>query len=225
MKKYIFAILVACFTSNLFSQIHEIGFFLGGTNFMGDIGNTSYINPNKIGGGFVYKYNLNPRIALRGTISYLPISGDDTHSNNPYRKIRGYNFTNKIYELAAGVEFNFFEYNIRERNTSFTPYILTEIAVFDSKKADFINGNNNIVFKNNFSYAIPVGIGIKGRLADNLAYAFESAVRFTFEDTLDYTTNKIDRLNFGGTGSDYYVFTGFSLVYTFGRPPCYADRE
>ena len=225
MKTYIFAILLACFTSNLFSQTHELGIFLGGTNFIGDIGSTNYIYPNQFAGGVVYKYNLNPRMALRGNLNYLPIKGDDTASSNQYRNSRGYTFTNTITELAAGIEFNFFDYNIRERTTAYTPYILVQFAGYNSKAPDFVDANNRVFFKNNFSLSIPVGIGFKGRLADNLAFAVEAAARFTFDDNLDYTTEKIDGLNFGGKGNDHYMFTGISLVYTFGRPPCYAERD
>ena len=225
MKKHIISFLFTCLTSISFSQIHEVGFFVGGTNYIGDIGRESYLVPNEIGFGLIYKYNVNPRIALRGTYTYLPISGDDLLSNNSVRNARDLNFSNTVHEFAAGLEFNFFDYNIRDPETSFTPYILAEIAAFNYKKIDEFVGTNNITYNNKFSYTIPVGIGIKGRLSDSMAYAIESGVRFTVVDDLDYTTPDIDALNFTGNGDDFYIFTGISLVYTFGRPACYAPRE
>ncbi|CAA0148481.1 DUF6089 family protein [Tenacibaculum maritimum] len=222
MKKNFFAILFTCLTSILFSQTHEIGFFLGGSNYIGDIGKTNFILPNKVAMGALYKYNLNPRVALRGTYSYLPISGNDLDADNLFRKQTRRRFKNTIHELAVGVEFNFFEYNISDHKKIFTPYILAEIAAFNYKSPDTFNSNNNTVsLKNNFSYTIPLGIGIKGRLTDNVAIAFESIARFTFIDDLDYSTSRIPQLNFKGNGNDWYVFTGISLVYSFGRPPCY----
>lgn len=209
-----------------FSQIHEIGFFVGGANYIGDVGSQQYINPNEIGLGLVYKRNINPRIALRGTFTYLGISGNDKESENSYRNDRGYSFANRMHELAAGIEFNFFEYNIRHPSTSFTPYILAEIAVFNYKSiSNNFSSEEEIAFDINYSYTAPVGVGFKGRLGDNLAYAFETGVRFTFVDNIDYSTSDIERLNFEGNGYDHYVFSAFSLVYTFGRPPCYAERE
>lgn len=224
MKKYIL-ILVTFITSFGFAQIHEIGFFVGGSNFIGDIGATTYVYPNKLGGGVVYKFNINPRIAIRGNYNRIAIIGDDKKSSNLYRKQRGFNFANTINEFALGVEFNFFEYNIKEWYTDFTPYILTQIAAFKYKQPARIDRNNKMLFKRTTSYTIPVGIGVKGRISDNMAYAFESAVRFTLKDDLDYTTNEIDKLNFGGQGNDAYVFTAFSIVYSFGRPPCYRFLE
>ncbi len=211
-------------TSISFSQIHEIGIFVGGSNFIGDIGSTNYILPNEVAGGLVYKYNLNPRIALRGTYTYLPMTGIDIDSDNLFREEREFSFSNTIHEFAAGIEYNFFDYNIRIKEQSFTPYILAEVAAFNYKSPESVT-STSIILTNKFSVSVPLGIGIKGRISDHLAYAFESAVRLTFKDDIDFSTNEIPSLNFGGNGNDFYTFTAFSIVYTFGRPACYADRE
>lgn len=222
MRVFILFILFACFATTLQSQTHEIGVFAGGSNYVGDIGSTSFIKPNKLAGGLVYKYNLNPRIALRGTYTYIPIGADDADAEEQTRKNRGFSFTNNIHEFAAGVEFNFFDYNISDYKTTFTPYILAEIAAFNYASPERVNANNNVELKNTFSYTLPVGFGVKGRLDDHFAIAFETGVRFTFIDDLDYTTDKINSLNFEGNGNDWYMFTGVSIVYSFGRPPCFS---
>ncbi|MDX8554567.1 DUF6089 family protein [Tenacibaculum sp. 1B UA] len=221
MRGLILLILLACVVTPSQSQTHEIGFFAGGSNYVGDIGSTNYIHPNEFSGGLVYKYNLNPRIALRGTYTYIPVSGNDKDADNTFRQNRGTSFSNTIHEFAAGVEFNFFDYNINNYSTTFTPYILAEVAAFNYKSPEPTSSSNTILLKNKFSYTIPVGIGLKGRLADNLAIAFETGVRFTFVDDIDFTTDKINSLDFGGNGNDWYVFSGVSIVYTFGRPPCF----
>lgn len=228
MKRYLILLLFTCFTSISFAQIHEIGLFVGGTNYVGDIGSTNYINPNQFGGGFIYKYNLNPRFALRGTLFLLPIQADDATSGNDFRENRNpapLSFSNTLYEIAAGLEINFFDYDISQHDSSFTPYIVVQAAAFNYKTVSAFNSNNEAIYDNKTSYAIPVGIGIKGRLSDHMAYAIESSIRISFSDELDYTTPDIDALNLGGYGNDHYFFTGVSLVYTFGRPACYAPRE
>lgn len=224
MKRYIFTLILTCTTSISFSQIHEIGFFLGGSNLIGDIGSTSYVNPNQLSGGLVYKYNLNPRIALRANYNRIGLKGADANSDNLFRRQRNFTFSNTVHELAAGLEFNFFDYNIRIREQSFTPYILAQVAINNYTTPSRQEGNN-ILFTSRYSYAIPLGIGIKGRISDHLAYGLEVAVRLTTDDDIDYTTSKIPVLNFKGNGSDFYTFTGLSIVYTFGRPPCYADQN
>ena len=221
MKKLILIILFATINSAMRSQTHEVGVFIGGTNYIGDIGRTNYIYPNKIGGGLIYKYNLNPRLALRGTYTYLPISGNDKNSDNLYRQQRQNKFSNNIHEFALGIEFNFFDYNIRNYKTTFTPYILAEIGAFYYTSPLERTSTNTIRLTNKMSYSLPLGIGIKGRLDDHFAIALEAGVRITLIDDIDFTTEKINSLNYGGNGNDWYMFTGISVVYSFGRPPCY----
>ena len=96
MKKQLLAILFICVTSISWSQINEIGVFIGGSNYIGDVGRSTYIYPNNIAASLIYKYNVNPRIALRGTLSFLPINGDDAKSSNLVRVNRNFNFKNSI---------------------------------------------------------------------------------------------------------------------------------
>lgn len=222
MKKQVLFILFAVITTVTQAQSHEIGFFVGGSNFIGDIGSTSYIKPNKLAGGVVYKYNINPRIALRGTYTYIPTHGVDADSDNAYRQTLGRSFSNVVHEFAVGTEFNFYSYNINDYKTSYTPYIFTEIALFNYKRPAEVVSNNIIRLENNISYSIPFGVGIKGLLFNNLAIAFEVGARYAFTDEIDYSTPKISNLDFGGNGNDWYAFTGISIVYTFGRPQCYS---
>lgn len=222
MGKRILFILLVSSVCLIQAQSHEIGVFLGGSNYVGDIGRTNYIYPNEFAGGIVYKYNLNPRIALRGNYNLIPISGDDKDAENLFRQQQGRSFTNTIHEFAAGVEFNFYEYNIADFRTSFTPYILAQFAAINHKSPGRLINANTIQIKNSFSYSVPLGIGIKGRLSDDFAFALESGARYTFTDKLDYSTREIQSLNFEGNGNDWYFFTGISIVYTFGRPACYS---
>ena len=70
-----------------------------------------------------------------------------------------------------------------------------------------------------------MGIGWKTRVYGRIAFALESTVRYTFTDKLDYPDNVVPDVSFDGNGNDWYMFTGVSLVYTFGRPACYADKR
>ena len=102
----------------MFGQEYEIGVSLGGTNYVGDIGSTSYINPNKLAGTVFFKYNYNPRVALKATYSYLPIAGDDAKAGSDFRNNRALGFSNTINlgfsntinEVALGLEFNFLHF-------------------------------------------------------------------------------------------------------------------
>ena len=203
--------------------MYEAGIFIGGSNYVGDIGRTHYIYPNKIAGAAFVKFNLNPRIALRATYSYIPIKGNDLEADTDFRRDRGMNFSNTINELAVGLEYNFYEYDISSDDKTWTPYILLELAGINYKYIISKPQPNQYQFDYKNAISIPFGVGIKSKLVGPLAFSLEAKFRYTFEDDLDYNTDKIDELNFGGTGNDWYMFTGFSLIYTFGRPACYTN--
>ena len=77
MKKFVLLIAVICITISSKAQINEIGMFVGGSNYIGDIGPEYYINPNNFMVGAIYKWNMNPRIAIRGTFTFAQLSSDD----------------------------------------------------------------------------------------------------------------------------------------------------
>ena len=223
MKTYLILLLFICISSNCLSQINEVGFIVGGVNYVGDVGRTNYIQPKNIGSSFMYKYNLNPRIAIRGTYSSFPISGDDADSENIVKQERGIKFKNPINEFAVGIEYNFYEYDLSSKDKTSTPYILFQIAAVDYETPRIQNADRTFNFTRNTAVSIPLGIGYKTKIIEKIAFAVETTVRYTFTDELDYTTRRFSQLNFGGTSNDWYMFSGISLVYTFGRPACFTD--
>ena len=226
MKKIILFTAIVFITMTSKAQINEVGLFVGGSNYIGDIGPEYYINPNNLMVGAIYKWNMNPRIALRGTFTYAEISSDDADATNKARFNRGMRFTNSIKELAVGVEFSYFEYNLNDDSKSRTPYLLVEFAVFNynAVRSETPPGSLQYNYESKTAYAIPFGIGYKTRLINDFAIALEIRARYTFVDDIDYNNQKINSLKFGNPDSnDWYMLTGISIVYSFGRPPCYAN--
>ena len=76
---------------------------------------------------------------------------------------------------------------------------------------------------NDFSLAIPMGVGIKTRLGMSFVLGFEIKALYTFSDNLDGSfptfVDEIDQQPTfaSNVSSDWVVFTGFSLTYSFGR--------
>lgn len=223
MKKLVLLITFICVTITSKAQIHEVGFFVGGSNYIGDVGPEYYINPNNFMGGLIYKWNMNPRISFRGTFTYAQISSDDIDATNRARYFRGIGFNNSLKELAIGIEFSYFDYNLDSYRDTYTPYLLLEVAAFNYNVATSENAPGQYEYSSKTSFAIPFGIGYKTKLFGDFAMALELRARYTFEDDIDYNNNEINSLIFGNPNSnDWYILSGISLVYTFGRPPCYA---
>jgi uncharacterized protein YchJ len=71
--------------------------------------------------------------------------------------------------------------------------------------------------------------GIKSKLTNHLVIGLETGARFTFTDNLDGSNPKnknLEDLKFGNLNNkDWYIFTGLTLTYTFGKNPCFCPHE
>ena len=223
MKRLILFIFILGLTK-LNAQIHEVGVFLGGSNYIGDVGKTNYINPNELAFGLVYKWNRSPRHAWRISYTQSKITANDLDSKVPGRYKRGYDFENNIKEVSAGLEFNFFDFNLHEFGRIVTPYVYTGISYTNYDELYVVGGVSKIDI-NSGVFAIPMTVGIKSNIAPNFILGFEAGARYTLTDNLDGSLPKnedLQSLKFGNINSkDWYVFTGFTLTYTFGEKPCY----
>ena len=227
MKKILVLFFCLIFQNILTAQIHEIGVFLGGSNFIGDVGKTNYVSPNEPAIGILYKWNKSPRHSYRFSYTQSAISGNDLDSEISGRYQRGYSFKNHIKELSAGLEFDFFDFNLHEvLQKKITPYVFSGISYFAYDELFVVNGETEKDYTAS-AFAIPMVVGVKGNILENFILGFEIGARYTFTDNLDGSSPKNENLaplKFGNLNSkDWYVFTGFTLTYTFGEKPCYCS--
>ena len=96
-------------SSNLSAQYHEIGAFLGGSNYIGDIGSTRYIYPNNSAFGLLYKWNLTTRYSLRAGVNLSKIKGSDYDTGDLNRFKRGYKFNNsrRLHKFVSEINARF----------------------------------------------------------------------------------------------------------------------
>ncbi len=227
MRRFIIVILTLTI-GQVSAQTFEIGAFAGGANNIGDVGRTNYILPSGLAYGGLFKWNKSKRYAWRVSFIHGRFTADDSKSNISSRQQRGYIAKNRVTEASAGLEFNFVEYNLHKLGPAFTPYLYTGVTYFryDYNYFDagqFINFNQT-----DGAFAIPMTVGAKYRLNQFLILGAEIGARYTFTDNLDASnpeksdliSNQLD-VAFGNIFSDdWYVFSGLTLTYTFGRKPC-----
>jgi hypothetical protein len=210
------------------AQIHEIGVFVGGSNYVGDIGGTTYIAPNELAFGLLYKWNKSPRHSWRISYTQAKITSKDSDASTPGRTQRGFNFENNIKEVSLGLEFNFFDFNLHDLTPKITPYIYSGISYFAYDELFYISGKQKKDYTNG-ALAIPMTLGIKANLLTHLILGVEAGARYTMTDNLDGSNPKNENLaplKFGNINSnDWYVFSGFTLTYTFGNKPCYCVNK
>ncbi len=206
------------------AQIHEIGVFAGGSNFIGDVGPTTYIYPKQPAFGVLYKWNKNPRYSWRFSALHSKVKARDAKSDNFARVQRDYNFENNITEFSAGFEFNWYEFNLHKSGFIATPYLYSGLSYYLSDNL-YVDNKKYNSSGNTGGLAIPIIAGYKMRISDNFVLGLEAGARYTFADDIDGSFPKSEdlrNLRFGNLNSkDWFVFSGLTLTYTFGNKPCY----
>lgn len=225
-KTFFITLLLLCCISAI-SQSHEIGFTIGASNYVGDIGKTQYISPRDFSFGGIYRLNRSKRHSYRFSVSHYNIQGDDSQSTDPRRNLRNYTFKNAINEVALGIEINFWDFNLHESEPQATPYIHIGLGVigYDRLVLENVEMKENGIESN---MTIPISLGYKTRLSNKIILTFEVSGKYTFTDNLDGSTPvKNGDFNFGGEGgllnNDWYMYSGVMLTYTFGKSPCFCN--
>ena len=108
----------------------------------------------------------------------------------------------------------------------FSPYIYSGIVYTSYKEQILINNSIENFNKKKQTLGIPIILGLKHRLYNNIFLSFEIGARYTFTDDIDGNINSMEssNYNFGNiNNNDWYMFSNFNLTYTFGRNPCYCN--
>lgn len=229
MRLFLRTFLILLFPFLGLSQTYEVGAFFGGSNYIGDVGKTNYIAPNSPVFGFLGKWNRSPRHSFRASVSFTNLKADDNDSDDERRKERGLSFENNIIEVSGGLEFTFWEFSMYSGKPAHTPYLYTGITYFwyDSLYRSAVDEISD--YDADSSLAIPMVLGYKATLGTNFVIAAEIGARYTFTDNIDGSNPKDnigdnENIRFGNiNNNDWYVFTGITLTYTFGRKPCYCN--
>lgn len=191
----------------------EAGGAVGGSYYLGDANFTGLFKEMSGMGGIVARYNLNPRMAIKGNLVAAGIAG--TTKGNEYH-IPGnsdIDFSRTLYDLGAQFEYNFFPYGSGggyKRLYRLTPYITMGMGfTYAGKPVD-----------NVFTVNFPIGAGIKYKIADRLNLGCELTFRFSMSDQLDVTakgtTTLDDPLGIKSSGmknKDSYSFLCLFLTY------------
>ncbi|MFK8006239.1 MAG: DUF6089 family protein [Saprospiraceae bacterium] len=207
----------------------EVGLMLGGANYQGDIASskTFSFKQTQAAGGIYARYHVNRHISLRGSMFYTKLQGDDLNfaDEGEWRTIRGFNFTNPVYEFSFTPEFYILGNTIKRK--FFRPYIFAGIG------AAFTNPKNNLVEKDfgavenepghypTSHFSFPMGLGINFDINDKFTLGLEASSHFPLTDYLDGISESANP-----NEKDWFVFGGLTLGYKFGEVvPTYVDTD
>ena len=193
----------------------------------------------------IYRFNFNPHMGFRLNLGYSHVGAGDFKSAEQFKRDRNESFKNDILEGAILFEYNFKDIN-EAQEFAHSPYIFFGGGVFSSKsrKYDLNKKNDDLAFsmERKANLVLPFGVGYKVRLNYNWLISLETGFRYSNLETLDhnyseftqklidagatdpYIQDKINNRTFGDlSNKDWYVQTGFTITYSFGRPACYCN--
>ncbi len=190
--KIIIALISLCFVSG---SVHaqeaeykmEFGVMGGGSFYLGDANyHTFYKNTRPAAGAFA-RYNLNPRMALKFNLGYGGVAGDFSKSKNYYPDLteEQMKFSNPLFDLGCQYEINFFGFGTGtgyKGHKRFTPYIQAGLG---------------FTYCNVFTMNIPIGFGVKYKIAPRWNVGLDWTMRFSLSDKLDNVKDP------------YYINSGF----------------
>jgi hypothetical protein len=184
----------------------EIGFWAGGSHYMGDLNNEFIFIPIiRPAGGLIWQKNFSNRWSWRNTANFGQISGDDRHSNQPLYNNRNLHFKSIVAEVNSQAVFNFFPFEIGAPMEGwvfpFSPYMFWGLGAFYfNPKAQYqgvwyklkdldTEGQGTVVYmKRNYSRVqvnMPFGMGIKAGIGPRASLGFEWGFRKIWSDYID----------------------------------------
>ena len=191
----------------------ELGGAAGGSFYLGDANFTALFKEVGAMGGVVARYNLNPRMALKGNLVAAKIAGTTNGSEYRIPGDADVDFSRTLYDLGAQFEYNFFPYGSGggyKRLYRFTPYVFGGLGfTYAGKPVD-----------NVFTLNFPIGVGVKYKVANRLNVGCELSFRFSMSDKLDVTEATTPTLedpfgikSSGMKNKDSYSFFAIFLTY------------
>lgn len=163
----------------------EFGLMGGGSFYLGDANYHTLYKDTKGAGGIFARYNLNPRMALKFDFGYGGIGGDATYSKNKFPEGTNLKFSESVYDLGCQYEINFWGFGTGtgyKGHKRLTPYIQAGLG---------------FTYCNVFTMNIPIGFGIKYKVAPRLNIGLDWTMRFALSDKLD------------GIKDPYHITSGF----------------
>lgn len=201
----------------------EIGFFTGKASYIGDIAPDLLKYKSSLGA--YYKKQYNDYAGFRLNYENIRIGTNDTLSNNPYAKRRGFSFSRQFHDISLMGEFNFTRYLPGNKRYRFTPYLgfgvgyLLEVnqpkILVDTLSTILSPFNIDSLVYPNFQktkgyFNIPIQLGFKFNLTQRWNIFGELMYRFALSDQIDLFADDqiLIHAQKNATGTNQYNYQG-----------------
>lgn len=181
----------------------EFGIMGGGSFYLGDANYHTFYKNTKPAAGVFARYNLNPRMALKFDLGYGGISGDATHIKNkfPENMADKLKFSSSVYDLGCQYEINFWGFGT---GTGYKGH---------KRLVPYIQAGLGFTVCNTFTMNIPVGLGIKYKVAPRWNVGLDWTMRFSLSDKLDGIKDPYEIKSGFLKNKDSYSWTMITVSY------------
>ncbi len=191
-----------CFTGTAHAQLQmrglEVGPWLGGAFYLGDLNTEFRFNRPKPAGGIGARYNFNHRLAARASLNYGRLVAYDKDSGNTFEQRRNLNFVSDVFDFTGQFEFNFLPYYHGSPKYFFTPYAFVGFSAFHFNPQGVTPDGQTIKLQrlgtegqavgdeyHRVSVALAYGVGVRWDLTYELSMDASLSLRNTATDYLD----------------------------------------
>ncbi len=204
--------------------LYEAGGALGGAFYMGDANkNTLFKNTNPAA-AFLFRYNVNFRVALKANLAWARLTGSTTGLQNVFPDNAQASFDKNVFDLGGQAEFNFFPYSddFKYLNTKrISPYMAGGLGLTVAP------GDGDLFL---IPY-ISLSTGVKYKVKKRINIGAEWSIHKLFSDRLDVSKGN-DLLDnpYGIESSplknkDWYSMLTINVTYEFGLRNCNCNRK
>jgi hypothetical protein len=232
MKRIYWLLLFLYLPYSLSGQrVSDYGVFAGTSSYLGDINPNRMLYSPSLAAGILYRYNFNPRQALRTSLFYGGIEAYDINFKNNFQQTRKAEFYGNVGEWAIQFEFNFLPFSTQGKTWDYTPYLAAGVGIaFFNTTSKTPNSPQKTTDIKRYDPVIPFSIGFKVNMYKNLGLEAEYGFRKTFCDTFDGLKDFVSPSDVGWIhNNDWYSFAGVTVTWKIYSKlagcPAYSDED
>ena len=217
---YLFAFLPFCALAQTQPEYRlEIGGGVGAVTYLGDFNGSLFRDVQPMG-SVLAKYRFSPRTALALNVSYGQLKGSSRNAETYYPDHGDYSFKTSLVDVGLRYEYNFWPFGTGEEYRGakrLTPYIYIGVGMTIAKPGSTETAVN-----------VPLGGGVKYKMADRVNVGVEWTIHFTGSDLLDGVKDPYGIKSSGlFKNTDCYSQLRVSLTYDLWAKckTCHNDRD
>lgn len=190
----------------------EAGAGIGMTGYLGDANTASLWRNPGFDAEILFRYIISPRFALKTNAYVATLRGNTAQMEDILPGGAQYKFGTTMWELGELFEFNFFNFGQGEtyrKLRRWTPYITAGLGL-NYWSIDRVA---------HASFCLPLGAGIKWKVAERLNLGFEFLMKKVFSDKVDGSAldDPYGIKSSFAKNTDWYSTMSITVSYEFGK--------